>query len=127
MITNISGVSSFFKGSVVTYATASKSSVLKVSTESIKNYGVVSENVAREMAQNAQKLFQSDFAIATTGVAGPNKGDDETEVGTVCIAIATPQSLVVETFNFGTPREKVIQRAASKALEMLYKEILKNY
>ena len=127
MITAISGVSSFFKGSVVTYATASKSDVLKVSAEAIEKYGVVSEFVASEMAVNAQKLFQSDFAIATTGVAGPNKGDDDAEVGTVCIAIATPQNTVVEIFNFGTPREKVIQRAATKALEMLHKEILKNY
>lgn len=127
MITAISGVSSFFKGSVVTYATASKSDVLKVSAEAIEKYGVVSEFVASEMAVNAQKLFQSDFAVATTGVAGPNKGDDDAEVGTVCIAIATPQNTVVEIFNFGTPREKVIQRAATKALEMLHKEILKNY
>lgn len=127
MITSISGVSQFFKGSFVTYATESKSTVLNVSPQTISNHGVVSEEVAIEMAQNAKISFQTDFSIATTGVAGPNKGDDEAEIGTVCIAIATPQSVVSETFNFGTPREKVIQRAATKALEMLYKEILKNY
>ena len=127
MITSISGVSQFFKGSFVTYATESKSTVLNVSPQTISNHGVVSEEVAIEMAQNAKIRFQTDFSIATTGVAGPNKGDDDAEIGTVCIAIATPQSVVSETFNFGTPREKVIQRAATKALEMLYKEILKNY
>lgn len=127
MITSISGVSQFFKGSFVTYATESKSTVLNVSPQTISNHGVVSEEVAIEMAQNAKVRFQTDFSIATTGVAGPNKGDDDAEIGTVCIAIATPQSVVSETFNFGTPREKVIQRAATKALEMLYKEILKNY
>ncbi|MFY8186710.1 MAG: competence/damage-inducible protein A [Flavobacterium sp.] len=127
MITSISGVSQFFKGSFVTYATESKSTVLNVSPQNISNHGVVSEEVAIEMAQNAKISFQTDFSIATTGVAGPNKGDDDAEIGTVCIAIATPQSVVSETFNFGTPREKVIQRAATKALEMLYKEILKNY
>jgi len=127
MITSIAGVSQFFKGSFVTYATASKSTVLNVSPQTISNHGVASEEVAIEMAQNAKIIFQTDFSIATTGVAGPNKGDDEAEIGTVCIAIATPQSVVSETFNFGTPREKVIQRAATKALEMLYKEILKNY
>ena len=127
MITSISGSSAFFKGSIVSYATEIKTSVLSVPKELIQNDGVVSESVAKNMARNAQKLFKTDFSIATTGVAGPNKGDDNTEVGVVFIAIATPQNIEFECFNFGTPREKVIQRASTKALEMLYKEILKNY
>ena len=67
----------------------------------------------------------SDFAIATTGNAGPTKGDDIAELGTVFIAIATKSEVYVEEFNFGQPREKVIDRAVSKALELIYKEILK--
>uniref|UniRef100_UPI004049AC2A competence/damage-inducible protein A n=2 Tax=Flavobacterium sp. TaxID=239 RepID=UPI004049AC2A len=127
MITEIPGASQIFNGSAVTYATESKTNILNVPKSAIDAHGVVSEKIAALMAENAKKLFKTDFAIATTGNAGPNKGDSDAEVGTVCIAIATPQNTLTETFNFGTPREKVILRAATKALELLYKEILKNY
>ena len=81
--------------------------------------------VPTEMAKSAQKIMTSDFAIATTGNAGPTKGDESAELGTVFIAVATPNEVFVEEFNFGQPREKVIDRAVSKALELIYKEILK--
>jgi nicotinamide-nucleotide amidase len=70
--------------------------------------------------------MQTDYAIATTGNAGPNKGEAEAEVGTVFIALTTPNKMIIEEFNFGQPREKVIDRTANKALEMLQKEILEN-
>jgi nicotinamide-nucleotide amidase len=70
--------------------------------------------------------LNTDYAIATTGNAGPAKGNSEAEIGTVFIAIATPNEVFVEEFNFGQPREKVVDRAVSKALELIYKEILKN-
>jgi nicotinamide-nucleotide amidase len=70
--------------------------------------------------------MKSDYAIATTGNAGPTKEDGNAEIGTVFIAIATPDEVVVEEFDFGQPREKVIDRAVNKAFEMLQKEILKN-
>ena len=82
--------------------------------------------VAKQMALSVQAKFKTDFAIATTGNAGPLKGDSVAEVGTVFIALATPKGVIVEEFNFGQPREKVIDRAVNKAFEMLYKEILKN-
>ena len=63
--------------------------------------------------------MKTDYAIATTGNAGPSKGDSDAEVGTVFIAIATPNEVIVEEFNFGQPREKVIDRAVNKALEIL--------
>jgi nicotinamide-nucleotide amidase len=126
-ITTIPGVSSFFKGGVVAYETATKISVLGVSEKIIQDDGVVSVNVAKAMALGAKKLFQSDFAIATTGNAGPSKGDSEASLGVVCIAIATPNNVIVEEFNFGQPRTKVIDRAVNKAFEMMQKEILKNY
>ena len=77
------------------------------------------------MALSVQQMMKADFAIATTGNAGPNKGDSAAEIGTVFIAIATPNGVFSEEFNFGQPREKVIDRAVSKALELIYKEILK--
>jgi nicotinamide-nucleotide amidase len=70
--------------------------------------------------------MNTDYAIATTGNAGPSKGDADAEIGTVFIALATPNEVVIEEFNFGQPREKVIDRAVNKSLEMLQKEILKN-
>jgi nicotinamide-nucleotide amidase len=77
------------------------------------------------MARNVQKLLKTDFAIATTGNAGPTKGDSDAEVGTVCIAVATPQGVVVEQYMMGNHRERIVQKSANKALEMLQKEILK--
>ena len=124
-ITAIAGASNFFKGSIVSYATQSKIDVLKVPKEVIKNYSVVSAQVAEAMAINALKLFESDYAIATTGNAGPTKGDADAEVGTVFIAIATKKGVYSEKFNLGNHRTKVINKAVNKAFEMLQKEILK--
>ena len=126
MLTSVSGASNYFRGSVVSYATDTKISVLGVSADVIKEKTVVSHEVASAMAIGVQKVMKTDYAIATTGNAGPNKGDSNAEVGTVFIALATPNEIIVEEFNFGQPREKVIDRTVNKALEMLQKEILKN-
>ena len=124
-LTSVSGASNYFKGSVVSYATQTKIDVLGVSKNTIDKYGVVSAQVASEMALGIQKLMQVDYAITTTGNAGPAKGDSSVDLGIVFIAIATPTGVFVEEFNFGQPREKVIDRAVSKSLELVYKEILK--
>ena len=88
---------------------------------------MVSTQVAEAMAIGVQQLMKSDFSIANTGNAGPSKGDADATVGTVCIAIATPNAVFSEQFNFGQPRSKVIDRTVNKGLELLLKEILKNY
>jgi nicotinamide-nucleotide amidase len=124
--TSVAGSSAYFKGSIVSYATETKINVLGVKAETIQKYSVVSAEVAQEMAIRIQQLMKTDYAIATTGNAGPTKGDADAEVGIVFIAIATPKEVIVEEFNFGQPREKVIDRAVNKALELLQKEILKN-
>lgn len=130
LLTSIPGSSAYFKGGVVSYATEVKTKILKVPQELIKKYSDVSREVAIEMALGAQKLLQTDYAIATTGNAGPEKGDSPAEVGTVFIALATPNpapnNIICEEFHFGQPREKVIDRAVNTAFEMLQKEILKN-
>jgi nicotinamide-nucleotide amidase len=77
------------------------------------------------MAVGAQKALRATYGVATTGNAGPDKGESDAEVGTVYIAIATPEGVKSEKFNFGNHREKVVNRAVNKALEMLRKEILK--
>ena len=121
----VSGASNYFKGSIVSYATQTKIDVLGIDETIIKSNGVVSAEVAKAMAISVQKKLNSDYAIATTGNAGPTKGDEVAELGTVFIGIATPREVFVEKFNFSQPREKVIDRAVSKGLELIYKEILK--
>lgn len=118
------GSSSYFKGGIITYSTQSKIDLLGVSEAIIKKHSVVSEEVAIEMAINAKNRFKSDYAIATTGNAGPTKGDSFEEIGTVFIGIATPEKVFAKKFQFGQPREKVINSAVSKGLELIYNEIL---
>lgn len=125
-LSSVAGASSYFKGSVVSYATEIKTAVLGVSKKMIENNSVVSAEVASAMALNVKKLMDTDYAIATTGNAGPTKGDEKAELGSVFIALATPNEVIVEEFNFGQPREKVIDRALIKSLEILKKEIFKN-
>jgi nicotinamide-nucleotide amidase len=126
LFASVPGASAYFKGSVVCYATEVKMNVLGISKDLIAQHSVVSKEVASAMALSVQKIMQTDYAIATTGNAGPTKGDADAELGTVCIALATPNGVIVEEFNFGQPREKVIDRAVIKSLELLQKEILKN-
>lgn len=125
LLASVQGASAYFKGSVVSYATEAKVNVLGVSQDLIDQFSVVSAEVAAAMALNVKNILKTDYAIATTGNAGPSKGDSEAEIGTVFIALATPNGVITEEFNFGQPREKVIDRATIKSLEILQKEILK--
>lgn len=125
IITSVPGASAYFKGSIVSYATDIKESVLNISKDLIQKNSVVSREVAKEMVISVQKMMNVNIAISTTGNAGPLKGDSNVEVGTVFIGIAIDDKVFVEEYNFGQPREKVIDRAVNKALELVYKEILK--
>ncbi|MFD2550347.1 competence/damage-inducible protein A [Bizionia sediminis] len=125
LFTKNAGASAFFKGSVVSYATSAKIDVLQVPQTLIDKHTVVSAPVAECMAQHALNLFGTDYAIATTGNAGPEKGDSDAEIGTVFIAIATKERVYSEEFSLGNHRTKVVMKAVNKAFEMLQKEILK--
>lgn len=120
------GSSAYFKGSIVSYATESKIDILGISKDDIETHSVVSSQVAESMAKHVLGMFKADYAIATTGNAGPAKGDSDEEVGTVFIAIATKDKVYSEKFMFGNIRSKVIDKAANKAFEMVLKEIFKN-
>ncbi len=124
-ITAHPGASAYFKGGVVAYSTAIKINVLKVDSELIASNSVVSMEVAEAMAQNVKTLFNSDYGIATTGNAGPSKGDSDEEIGTVCIAIATPDGVFSQQFNFGKQRLRVVQKAVTMAFTLFQKEIFK--
>lgn len=125
-ITILQGASSYFKGGMVAYATQIKTDVLGVDPTLIEKHSVVSQAVAQAMALKSNTVFGSQYAIATTGVAGPKTTDSSARVGTVCIAIASPRGVFSEEFNFGNSRERVIKKATNKAFEMLLKEISKN-
>lgn len=123
-LTQIPGASNYFKGSIVSYATESKIKVLGIDEKLIEAHSVVSEAVAVAMAKNIRHLMATDFAIATTGNAGPTKGDSDEPVGTVFIAISTPKRTFAQKFTMGNHRERIVQKSVNKAFEMLQKEIL---
>ncbi len=118
MLTSISGSSSYFVGSVVAYSIKTKQEVLKLKPEIISTYGVVSEEVVREMALSSKKIFDSDYAIATSGLASLENMDG-VKGGTVCYAIATPNGIFSKKVIFNTSRQENIQRASNKALNYL--------
>lgn len=123
-ITAHPGASAYFKGGVVTYALQSKVDVLGVDAALIEAFTMTSCEVAEEMVKGAINLFSSDYAIATTGNAGPTKGNvEEEEVGTVFIAIATPNQIFSKKFVFSNNREQTIERAVSKSFELLFNEL----
>lgn len=123
-ITSVPGASNYFKGSVVGYATETKIKMLGVPEDLIQKHSVVSEEVAMAMAENVRNLLGTDFAVSTTGNAGPTKGDSDADVGTVYIGISTPRGTTAHKFAMGNHRERVVKKSVSKAFELLYKEIL---
>ena len=124
--TNHPGASKYFKGGVVAYDTQIKTAVLGVDKTLIDNHSVVSVEVAKAMASGVQKLFNSDYTIATTGNAGPSKGDSDAEIGTVCIAIATPNQVYAQEYTFGNQRHRIMIKTLNMALTLIQKEIFKN-
>ena len=124
VITLIPGSSEVFKGTAVTYATSMKTKVLGVPPETIKEFGVVSQEVVESMAIGVRDLMEADFGVATTGVAGPSGGTEENPVGTVWIGVASAKGVVSKRFNFGKDRENVINRATIAAYEMLRQQII---
>ena len=125
VMTSVPGASTYFKGAVVGYATSVKTDVLGVDRDLVKRHSVVSAEVARDMAEKARKLLDADIAIATTGNAGPTKGDSDAEIGTVYIALATKDTNTAEKFTMGNHRTRIVQKSVNKGLELLRDVLLK--
>lgn len=123
LLTSVAGSSAYFQGSLVTYSNASKEKLLGVSHQVLQEKGAVSEAVVREMAAGAKDRLQTDYVIACTGIAGPDGGSEDKPVGTVWIALATPEKVIAEKFLFGNNRERNIRRTALTALNMLIKDL----
>lgn len=120
-----SGASAYYMGSVVAYDNRIKEQVLGVMHDTLEKYGAVSEQTVREMAEGVRALMNTDYAIATSGIAGPTGGTPDKPVGTVWIAWATPDGTVAECYHFGIAREReqITQRAVTAALVELIKSL----
>ena len=125
LITAIPGSSEYYKGGVTSYSNSSKQKVLGVKAESLEQFGAVSEQVANAMVQGVKQLMNTDYAIATTGIAGPTGGTEEKPVGTVWIAVAGQEKTLVKKYIFvGKDRERNILRSSQTALQMLRRLVL---
>jgi len=119
-ITLISGASEFFKVGIVAYCNQMKETILKVDKQTLDTYGAVSEQTAKQMAEGILRLSQTDWAISTTGLAGPLSDGSETEVGTVYIGIAsTKKETIIKKYCIKTNRENFINRVTKEALSLL--------
>lgn len=123
-ITSNAGSSAYFKGGVVTYSNEVKNKLLHVPVETIAIHGAVSQQVAEAMALGARQAMNSDYAISTTGIAGPDGGSPEKPVGTVWIAVAGPTKVVSRKYIFRHNRERNIIRSSQTALNLLRELIL---
>ncbi|MDF1672914.1 MAG: competence/damage-inducible protein A [Vicingaceae bacterium] len=123
LITEIAGSSDYYLGSILSYANEVKINQLGVNADDIKKYGAVSQQVVKQMALGVKNNLKTDYALATSGIAGPTGGSDAKPVGTVWIAVATPNGVISEKFVFGKQRDINIQRASIAALGMLRREI----
>ena len=124
LITSVSGSSDYFVGGIIAYHNQIKIKELGVRPKAIRKYGAVSAECAGEMVMGIRKRLKTDFAIAVTGIAGPTGGVKGKPVGTVYIAFAAKNELLVERFSFKGSRKRVIEQSAKKALEMLLAGIL---
>jgi len=124
-LTSIPGSSEYFKGSVIAYSNEVKENVLKVSKNDLKEYGAVSEEVVKQMAENVRNLLKCDYGIATSGIAGPEGGSKEKPVGTIWIAIASESGVNAKLLRLGTRRINNIMTTSIICLGRLLQEMQK--
>jgi len=124
MLTTMAGSSAYFKGSIVAYSNEVKANVLGVNKNSLEDFGAVSQQVVEQMAAGACKTIGSDYAIATSGIAGPDGGTDEKPVGTVWIAVTSADQVISQKFVFSKERGRNIRMASQAGFNMLRKLIL---
>tara|TARA_B100000767_G_scaffold259744_1_gene269757 strand:- start:224 stop:694 length:471 start_codon:yes stop_codon:yes gene_type:complete len=124
-LTALSGSSSFFKGGVVAYQNEIKTKILGVSQLVIAEKTEVSAEVVNLMAESVLEKFNSDFAVATSGYAGPDGGTNKNPIGTVFIAIASEEGVVVSRLIFSGNRQSVVNQSSESALSLLFAEIKK--
>ena len=125
LITSVAGSSEYYNGSVTSYSNEMKEKLLGVSRENLEKYGAVSEQVAREMVEGVKRVMNADYAVATTGIAGPTGGTEKKPVGTVWIAVSGPEKTWVKKYTFvGDQRDRNIVRSGQSALQLLRRMVL---
>ncbi|WP_372647930.1 competence/damage-inducible protein A [Draconibacterium sp.] len=125
LITSVAGSSEYYNGSITSYSNEMKEQLLGVSRENLEKYGAVSEQVAREMVEGVKRVMKADYAVATTGIAGPTGGTEEKPVGTVWIAVSGPEKTLVKKYTFvGDQRDRNIVRSGQTALQLLRRMVL---
>jgi len=127
LITEISGSSAYFKGSVVAYSNEVKTSILKVDANVLNENGAVSQQIVEQMAVGARGLLKTDYAIAISGIAGPDGGTETKPVGTVWIAVSSNSSLLSKKYIFSNQRDINIARASYTALNLLRELLLQEH
>lgn len=128
LLTSISGSSTYFVGSVVSYATRVKTTVLGVNPAIINQFSVVSEEVAMQMSKGVLKVLNSSLAVSTTGVAGPSKGEDGQEIGTCWIAVTNGNTTLTKKFFYPyLDREDFIKIISNNALNLVVQFVKENY
>ncbi len=125
-IVSVAGASQYYKGSFITYSAELKQKLLDVPKEIIDKYSVVSKEVAEIMASSVREKTETDFGISVTGNAGPTTDINTTNVGQVFIGLSSLEKNEVFEFNFGQPREKVLNETVKKALELLENRLKNN-
>ncbi|MGB4751904.1 MAG: competence/damage-inducible protein A [Fervidobacterium sp.] len=121
---DIPGVSDVYKGGVITYSNESKMKILGVAQETLEKYGAVSEECVREMVDGCKRLFNSSFAVAISGIAGPSGGSEEKPVGMVCIALATPTKIISSTHLLRGDRNSIRRRSMLFSFDILRRGVL---
>jgi nicotinamide-nucleotide amidase len=126
LITTIPGSSNYFRGSVIAYDNTVKRKLLGVKEDSIMKYGAVSEAVVKEMAEGARNLLNTGYAVATSGIAGPDGGSETKPVGTLWMAVASEKGIIAEKRVFGNDRITNIKRFSLAALNLLRLQIIRS-
>jgi len=123
LITSIAGSSEYYNGSVISYSNKIKETQLDVNPVILDQEGAVSREVIEQMASGCRKHLSTDYCLATSGIAGPDGGSEDKPVGTVWIALATPDGVKSKLFHFGEHRGRNIRKSAIAALNMLREEL----
>ncbi|HIC85736.1 MAG TPA: CinA family protein, partial [Desulfobacterales bacterium] len=116
-ITNLSGSSEYFQGSVVCYSNRAKEDLLGVRPQTLERYGAVSDQTAQEMAVGVREALKADLAVAITGIAGPTGGSKEKPVGTVYFGLSNSKGVISQSYRFLGSRREVKAQAATMALD----------
>ena len=123
-LTDLGGSSGYYQGGIISYANTVKEQVLGVSSDTLATYGAVSEETAKEMVEGVFRVLRTDYAIATTGIAGPGGGSQEKPVGLVYIGIGTPRGITVHKEIFIGDRDSIRKSVAERAIQYVYKELI---